>query len=167
MKILGLLAGSALLLAACAGDEPAMAPTSVSAINVSTDLQAIGNAESVRYWQTLNQDLEAALATELIGDIDPAGAILNVDVDEIALANAYSSRFQGENNRLTGRVVMTDPVTGEAVRTYDVAVTASEAASILSSDSGVVTISPDSTEFYRALVQAFAEGVGDTVRQGS
>lgn len=168
MKALGLIAGSALLLAACSGqDEVATTPTTVSAINVSTDLQSIGNAESVRYWQTLSEDLEAALATEFINSIDPNGAVVNVDVDEIALADAYSSRFQGEDSRLEGQVVLTNPFTGEATGTYDVTATTREAASLLSNGEGVVTISPDSGEFYSALVQAFARGVGQAVRQGS
>jgi hypothetical protein len=160
--------GSALLLAACAGQpEEAMAPTAVSAISVSTDLQSIGNAESVRYWQTLNSDLEAALVTQFVDRIDPSGAVISVDVDEIALANAYSSRFQDEDSRLAGRVVLSDPFTGEVTQTYDVTASTREAASLLSGTAGVVTISPDSDEFYAALVQAFARGVEQAVLQGS
>ena len=168
MKAFGLIAGSALLLAACAGQqETTTPPGTISTINVTTDLQSIGNAESVRYWQSLDQDLEAALATEFLGSIDPQGALLTVDVDEIALANAYSAGFGGEDSRLAGQVALADPVTERITQVYTVSATSREAASMLSGADGVVTVSPDSDAFYEALVQAFARGVAQAVRQGS
>ncbi len=167
MKVSGWIAATALLLAACSTTpEIPPPPTTISEISVSTDLQAIGNADSVSYWQTLERDLEAALATEFIDSLDAGGAIVSVDVDEISLANAYSSQFQGENSRLAGRVRVTDRLTGDSFGTYDVTATAREAATLISTGSGTTTISPDSDEFYRAVVQAFARGVAQTVRQG-
>ena len=142
-------------------------PGTISTINVTTDLQSISNAESVRYWQSLDEDLEAALATEFLGSIDQQGALLTVDVDEIALADAHASQFGGEDSRLAGQAALADPVTEEIIQVYDVSATTREAASMLSGTDGVVTISPDSDEFYSALVQAFARGVAEAVRQGA
>ncbi len=167
MKAAAVFAASALLLAACAGEpEAPTSPTTVSEITVNTDLQSIGNAGSVRYWQTLDEDLEAALVTEFLGRIDPAGAVIAVDVDEISLANAFTSRFQGEDSRLSGRVTVTDRVTGEPLGTYDVTATSREAQNLLAGE-GVTSISPDSGEFYAAVVQAFARGVVQSVLQGA
>lgn len=166
MKSIALLAGSALLLAACATTPEAPTPPStVSAITVNTDLQSIGNAESVSYWQGLDDDLEAALASAYLGRIDPAGAVISVDVDELSLANAFSSQFQGENSRLSGQVVVTDPVSGESIGVYDVTATAREAETLLTG-AGVTTISPTSAEFYEAVVEAFARGVVQAVSGG-
>ena len=49
MRPLGLLAGAALLLAACGGkgSEPLL----ISEINVDTDLSAVGSREAVDYWK--------------------------------------------------------------------------------------------------------------------
>lgn len=166
MKSIALLAGPALILAACATTpETPTPPATISAIDVNTDLGSIGNAESVRYWQSLDEDLEAALAAAYLGRIDPAGAIISVDVDEISLANAFSTQFQGEDARLTGQVVVTDPVSGESSGVYNVAASASQAQSLLVG-TGVTTVSPTSDEFYAAVVEAFARGVVQAVSGG-
>lgn len=168
MKALSMLAGSALFLAACSGgdDEMDMTARTISDINVTSDVQSIGNADAVAYWQTLPSDLETALAAELVDSISAEGAVMTVDVDEISLADAFSSGFAGAGSQLRGRVVLTDPNNENLLGTYDVVATASQAASYLPASEGTVTISPTSTEFYAAVVRAFASGVATTVRAG-
>lgn len=168
-KTFALLAGSAVLLAACAGGEEEVAgPPMISEITVSTDLQSIGNAEAVSYWQGLSSDLETALAAEFVNNISPTGAIMTVDVDEISLANSYTATT-GDNARLTGTVVLTEPgAREEVISTYNVSATSNEAAALIVPAEGttVTTISPTSTEFYASVVAAFAQGVYRTVQQG-
>lgn len=167
MKTAALSLSASLLLAGCFWGTTAVqrTPTAVSAINVSADLQAVGDAASVRYWQTLEQDLEAALVTEFLGRVDPSGAIVDVDVDEIALADALRAGMTGADARLSGAVDVTDPRDGAALGAYTITATAREAASVLAEDTGAETLTPDSGEFYAALVEAFARGVAQAVLQ--
>ena len=166
MKLCALALTTTLLLAGCFYPttppvEPA--PTAVSAIEVRADLRAVGDAASVRYWQTLEEDLEAALVTEFLGRIDPLGAIVKVDVDEIALADALRAGMPGENARLSGEVDVTDPRSGADLGAYTVTATAHEVASVLAEGSGADTVGGG--EFYAALLEAFARGVAQAVLQ--
>ena len=160
MKALALLTASALALAACSGgDEKAPARQPISEITVDTDLSTIGNAQAVNYWGRLSTDLQTALATQFVGDISPKGAVLNVDVDELSLANAYSSQF-GQNSTLSGLVTLTDQH-GQRVSSYTVTATSSQAMAAATGSSKTVT--PGSTDFYAALIHAFAAGVDQTI----
>ena len=82
MRTLGLLAGAALVLAACGGgnnNEPLM----ISGVTVEADLPAVGSQQAVAYWKNLGSDLETAIAGEFVGSVDPTGKRIDVDVDEI------------------------------------------------------------------------------------
>ena len=89
MRTLGLLAGAALVLAACAGGEPE--PLTISEITVEADLPAIGSPQAVAYWQGLSADLETALAAEFAGQLDPLGKRILVDVDELTLTSGFAA----------------------------------------------------------------------------
>lgn len=163
MRLLGLLAGSALMLAACAGsqDEPLM----ISDINVQTDLSAVGSREAVAYWQGLSGDLETALANQFVGRIDPTGNTLNVDIDEISLNSPFLGGATAETARLSGRVEMLNPA-GTSEGVYNVTATAQDVADFLPVGN-TVTIAPTSAEYYAAIVQAFARGVAITLEGDS
>ena len=59
MRTLGLLAGAALALAACAGSA-ATEPLTISEITGRGRPAAVGSREAVAYWQGLSADLETA-----------------------------------------------------------------------------------------------------------
>lgn len=161
MKMFALLAASAIALAACSSQPPAPTRQAISEITVNTDLKAVGNAGAVTYWKGLSDDLQVALAAEFVNDISPDGALLNVDVDEISLANSYTSKFAGEMSRLSGLVTLTDK-RGQELSRYTVTATSSQAMAYVPTTTGKV-IAPGSAEFYAALVKAFARGVEQTV----
>jgi hypothetical protein len=162
MRPLGLLAGAALLLGACA-QQPE--PLTISEITVDADLSALGSAEAVSYWQNLSSDLETALAAEFAGSFGPAGTgkTITVDVDELTLATSFTPTARIEDARLAGRVTMENP-DGTTAAAYDVAATSSDAAAFLASGSNVTTVSPASAEYYQAIVRAFARGTAETLR---
>jgi hypothetical protein len=163
MRLLGLLAGSALMLAACAGsqDEPLL----ISDIDVQADLSSIGSREAVAYWQGLSADLETALAGQFVGRIDPSGNTLNVDIDEISLNSPFVSGATAETARLSGRVELLNPA-GTSEGAYNVTATAQDVVDFLPVGN-TVSIAPTSTEYYRAIVQAFARGVAITLEGDS
>ncbi len=160
MKALALLTASAIALAACSGgDEKAPARQPISEITVDTDLTSIRNAQAVNYWSRLSDDLQTALATQFVGDISPSGAVLNVDVDELSLANAYSSQF-GQNSTLSGQVTLTDQ-RGQRLSSYTVTATSNQA--LAGTTGSGNTITPGSSDFYAGLIRAFAAGVDQTI----
>jgi hypothetical protein len=159
MRPLGLLAGVA-LLAACAGQQPE--PLLISEINVQTELPAVGSREAVAYWRNLDADLETAIAEQFVGRIDPLGKRINVDVDEISLNTAFAQGATAETARLSGRVTLENP-DGTAAAAYDVTASSQDVASYLPPGSNVVTISPTSTEYYQAIVRAFARGTAQVL----
>jgi hypothetical protein len=161
MRSLGLLAGAALLVAACAGQQEQ--PLMISDVSVETDLAAVGSREAVAYWQSLSGDLETAIANQFVGRIDPAGPEVRVDVDELSLSSPFMSGATAETARLSGRVELVSPA--ETVESaYDVTVSAQDVVDFLPVGSNVVTIAPTSAEYYQAVVQAFARGVALTLQ---
>lgn len=160
MRPLALLAGAALLVGACAAQPPD--PLRIAEINVNADLSSIGNRDAVAYWQGLDADLETAIATEFVGMIDPAGSTINVDVDELALANALTAGLGAEDARLAGTVEVVNP-NGTVAGLYDVTASTRQAAVFLPPDTDITRVPPTSTEFYFAVLQAFARGTAEAV----
>jgi ABC-type glycerol-3-phosphate transport system substrate-binding protein len=160
MRSLGLLSGAALFLAACAGSQEQ--PLMISDVSVETDLAAVGSRDAVTYWQSLNNDLETAIANQFVGRIDPAGPSITVDVDEISLNSPFMSGATAETARLSGRVELLNPA-GTVEAAYDVTATSQDIADFLPAGSNLVSIPPTSREYYQAIVQAFARGVALTL----
>ena len=164
MGRLGLLAGAALMLAACAGGEEE--PLTISEVRVETDLAAVGSREAVAYWQRLSSDLETAIAAQFVGRIDPAGNVITVDVDELSLNSPFASDATAETARIAGRVEMLNPA-GTSEGAWDVSASATDVATYLPPGSNIVSVPPTSSEYYGAVVRAFAHGVATTVQAGS
>ncbi|MFO1210789.1 MAG: hypothetical protein U1E40_16495 [Amaricoccus sp.] len=161
MRILGLLAGCALALAACAGHDKNQ-PFTVSDVSVTADLPAVTSRAAVSYWAHLSDDLKTAIANEYVGRIDPKGKKIVVDVDEISLASPFAAGATAETARLSGRVDLLNVDTTKAA-SYDVTATASDVAAYLPPGTNIVKVSPTSEEYYRAVVQAFASGTKTTL----
>ena len=156
MRVLGLFAGAALLLAACSGGDRNQ-PLTISEVTVQSDLPAVGSRQAVGYWQNLSADLETAIAAEFVGRIDPAGKAIMVDVDEISLNSPFASGATAETARLSGQVTLVNP-DGTNSAVYNVTATSADVATYLPPGSTLVSVQPTSAEYYRAIVQAFARG---------
>src|SRR5690606_8292645 len=117
MKLQGLLAGAALMLAACGGggDEEVatLSAPVVSDVTVSSDLSAVGSRDAATYWGNLGSDLESAIAAQFIGQTGPDGVRLLVDVDELSIASFFESQAGASDGRLTGTATVLDRTTGE------------------------------------------------------
>lgn len=160
MKSFGLLAGAALLVAACASSQPE--PLRISDVSVQTDLSAVGSREAVGYWRNLNADLETAIAAQFAGRIDETGPSIRVDVDELSLNSPFASGATAETAVLTGRVDLVSPAE-TTISSYNVTARAQDVQDFLPSGANVVSVPPTSAEYYQAVVQAFARGVAITL----
>lgn len=162
MKAIALATVSALALAACAAKEPE--PVMVSEINVSADLNAVTSREVVTYWRNVSSDVEAAVAAEFVGRIDPSGKIVTIDIDEISLNNALNAGLTDTDARLSGLVTIENP-DGTSVGSYNVSASSSQAASYL--PEGTTSVPPSSAAYYEAIVRAFARGTAEVVTGGA
>ena len=165
MRTLGLLAASALALAACSGGKPPE-PLTISDVSVEADLPAVGSREAVAYWQHLSDDLKTAIAGEYAGRIDPKGKRIDVDVDEISLNSPFVSGATAETAKLSGRVNLINP-DGTNAASYDVTASAQDVATYLPPGSTLVSVPATSAEYYRAVVQAFARGTATTLESAN
>jgi hypothetical protein len=163
MRPLGMLAGAALALAACAGSQNT--PLTISDVSVNTDLTAVGSREAVAYWKDLSGDLETAIANQFAGRIDPSGDRITVDVDEISLNSPFTAGATAETARLSGRVDRLNPA-GTSEGAYDITASAQDVADFLPTGSNLVSVPPTSAAYYQAIVQAFARGVSTTLSSG-
>jgi hypothetical protein len=159
----GVIAAAAIALSACAGAD-APQPVQVSDVVVETDLSAVSSPQAASYWGNLSGDLSSAIAAEFVDQTAPEGWIVMVDVDEIALANAFQSSLGADEARLSGTVNLIRPGSDDVFDSWAVSASANEAATFMTGDADVTVVQPSSAEFYAAVVRAFASGVGDTVR---
>jgi len=159
--MLGLLAGTALALAACTGSK-APEPLTISEVTVDADLPAVGSREAVAYWQHLSDDLKTAIAAQYVGRLDPAGKKIDVDIDEISLRSPFASGATAETAKLSGRVTLINP-DGTNAAAYDVSATSQDIAPYLPPGSNLAGVPPTSAEYYRAIVQAFAKGTANVL----
>jgi hypothetical protein len=161
MRSLGLLAGAALALMACAGRQEQ--PLTISDVSVESDLAAVGSREAVAYWQDLSPDLETAIANQFVGRLDPASPRIRVDIDELSLNSPFASGATVETARLSGRVELISPQ--ETVESaYDVTASAQDVVDFLPAGSNLTTVRPTSAEYYQAVIQAFARGAALTLQ---
>lgn len=161
MRVLGFFAGAAALaLAACSSAPPE--PLRIADVQVTADLPAVGSRAAVNYWKNLSTDLETAIAGQFVGDLDPAGKHIQVDVDELSLASPFESGATAETARLSGLVTLLNP-DGSRAAAYTVTASAQDVANTL--PEGSKSVAPTSGAYYQAIVEAFARGAANTLRQ--
>lgn len=161
MRVIGFFAGAAALaLAACSSAPPE--PLRIADVTVTADLPAVGSREAVAYWKNLGTDLETAIADQFVGYLDPAGKHIQVDVDELSLSSPFAAGATAETGRLSGLVTLVNP-DGTKAAAYNVAASAQDVQNIL--PEGSKAVAPTSGAYYQAIVEAFARGTANTLRQ--
>ena len=163
MRVLGFLTGAAVLaLAACSSAPPE--PLTIADVEVTADLPAVGSRKAVAYWKNLNTDLETAIADQFVGSLNPAGKHIKVDVDELSLASPFSQEATAETARLSGLVTLLNP-DGTRAAAYNVTASAQDVQNIL--PEGSKSVPPTSGSYYQAIVEAFARGAANTLREAN
>lgn len=158
-----MIAGAAaLVLAACSSAPPP--PLTIADVKVSADLPAVGSHEAVAYWKNLSTDLETAIAGQFVGNLAPNGKHIQVDVDELSLSSPFTPGATATTARLTGLVTLLNP-DGTRAAAYNVSASAQDVQNIL--PEGSKSIPATSGAYYQAIVEAFARGVANTLRESN
>ena len=161
------LAATALIVAL--STPLAAAVDKVAKIDATVDVAAINNAQAATFWANLEADLENAIAARLTdrlvteeakpdadGNID--GARIMVDIHEVELANAFERELNLGDAVLVGQVTIVDDTDNSNADGYELTVSL-ENAHVVVPEGMTVVLSTDTSEAYRHLVEAFADGV--------
>ncbi|WP_444667691.1 hypothetical protein [Cereibacter changlensis] len=135
----------------------------VRSIDVETSLSDLNNAEAAAYWQTLDADLEAAIAAQLIGRLGDEGMDIKIDMSEVELANYFEAAVGSAETKLQGTVNVVDMNNNANFETFDLTVSMDQALPLLPPGTDLTIIPPTSTEVYAGVVAAFAKAVVDRI----
>jgi len=143
---------------------PVLAATGmVKSIDVETDLTDFKNPEAVARWKTLDEDLEQAIALELADRLGEDGVEIDVDMDEVELANFFEDQIGAAETQMSGTVHVRDESDHSKFETFNLTVKMSQIMPLLPEDQPVTVIVPTSDEVYAALVTGFARAVADHI----
>ena len=136
----------------------AFAAQTISEIDVSVDLKAIGNSEAAGVWTSLGTDLETAIAERVAEQLGEDGTEVVIDINEVALATAFENAYALEDSSLVGMVDIRVPglLNNEG---YELTVTVGQAMSALDPTIDRASLTIASDEVYRAMIDAFADNV--------
>lgn len=149
---------------------PALAANDLSAfdiakIDVTTDLTAIKNEKAAAYWANVEQDLEAAIAGKATDRLSDEGLEIEIDINELALANAYERELGFGEAAMVGDIVVLREVvynktpSKTAERRYELTVNVENSKIDLKPGEKLVLSRTDTPETYRMLIDTFAESV--------
>jgi hypothetical protein len=143
-----------------------VAETKVSNIDVHADLSAIQTYEAAGNWKTLETDLETAIAERLVTNIAEEGADgaeIEVDIDEVALANNFEAALGIGAWSIVGDVDidMPDPSKNE---NYTLTVTTDQLGAYYPEGTDAATLTVESEAFYNAVISAFADNVASKLK---
>ncbi|WP_299965545.1 hypothetical protein [uncultured Roseobacter sp.] len=136
----------------------AYAASSVQSVEVEADLTAVQNAEAAQVWGNLSADLEAEIAERLVSRIDDEGATVEVDIDEIELANMFTQTIGTADSKLVGDVEIDAPGLFNKMD-YTLTVSAEQAMAYYPSGTTPGEVLVDSQVYYDAMLDAFADNI--------
>lgn len=150
---------STTLLALVAATSTGFAATMVKEIEVSADLTAIKNPLAATYWTDLSDDVENAIVARLTDRISEDGVSISIDLSEVELSNSFQEALNIADTSLVADVKVSSDTDNSAHNTYNLTVNINQAMLFLPEGTDVSQLSQDSTEYYDALINAFADAV--------
>lgn len=149
----------ALTLALCAFPAFADDKTKVRDIDVEADLTALQNPAAAAYWTKIAADVENAIAARITDRTADAGVKISVDISEVELANAFENITNIADTKMVGQVNVTSETDNTEFNSYELTVTVNEALPFFPPGTTVVMVQRDTPEYYKAMVEAFADAV--------
>jgi opacity protein-like surface antigen len=137
----------------------AMAETAVKEVEVTADLSAVANPQAAAYWTRVADDLQAAIVARVTDMIDPDGARISIDIDELALANSFQEKLGMVDAALIGQVNVSHDSDNTKFDAYRLTVSMDSAKAFLVEGIDPETDFSDEPRYYAAMVSAFADGV--------
>lgn len=148
-----LLAG---LLASTAFADEA---TKVRDVTVDADISAINNPAAAAYWTNISDDLENAIVARITDRTADDGVKVSIDISEVELANAFENITNVADTKMVGKVNVTSETDNTDFNSYELTVSVEEAMPYFPPGVTIVMIKRDTPEYYKAMVEAFADAV--------
>lgn len=130
----------------------------VKEIEVTTDLDAIQNAEAAAVWANIDTDLAAAIIGQLGDRASPDGADIVIDIDEVSLATSFEQAIGTEEAYLKGDILLRVPGPDNN-ENYTLTVSSVQAQAYYPDGTVITDLTQGSDVYYRAMLDAFAENV--------
>lgn len=131
----------------------------VSSIEVSIDLDAVTNKLAAHRFATIADDLKNVLTTQLVDRIGTTGTKITIDLSEVELSNSYTEVVGSADTRLVGDVKISDVTKNEDAKVFVLTIDVNQAKTALPADFDMASLSASSTEYYQAMISAFAKSV--------
>ena len=133
--------------------------TTVREVDVEVDLGAIQNPAAATYWTNVADDLENAIVARITDRTDPEGVRIAIDIAEVSLASLYENLTDIADTQMIGQVNITSDTDNTKFNAYELSVRVEQALPYFPPGTVVTAIVRDTPEYYRAMVEAFAEAV--------
>lgn len=137
----------------------AQEPTTVREVDVEVDLGAIANPAAATYWTNVADDLENAIVARITDRTDPDGVRIAIDIEEVSLASLYENLTDIADTQMVGQVNITSDTDNTKFNAYELSVRVEEALPFFPPGTVVTAIVRDTPEYYRAMIEAFADAV--------
>jgi hypothetical protein len=134
-------------------------PTIMS-LDVTVDMGTVTNEKAAKYWGQLEADLEGAIKAKIANQIDEKdGAKLNIDIDEVTLADGFTDTLGIENSVLKGMVHETHDRDNSRFNSYELTVSYDLATPVLGEGFNPNASEDDANRAYEVMVDIFADEV--------
>ncbi len=154
---------AALTLTTAALAQTAATPT-VKSVEVTVELEAIGNPAAAAYWTTVADDLENSIVAMLTDQVADDGVNIIIDLEEVSLSGGLTEQLGLADTRLVGNVVMTHDTDNSRFGTYELTVDVNSSTPMFPPELDVTTIPADSRVYYDAMIATFANGVVERLK---
>ena len=154
----GALVAALLATAAPSLVSSASAATPVQEVTVAVDATALENAKAAAHWATLSGDLSTAILKRLPDGVAKEGAVIDIAIDSLSLANSLQAATGTADSRLMGSVKVSS-LNNDPTEMYDLTVSFADASPFFPEGTDLTKITTDSMEYYRAMIDAFADHV--------
>lgn len=142
-----------------AGTALADANTRVREVNVEADISAIQNPAAAAYWTNVADDLENAIVARITDRTADDGVKISIDISELELANAFENVTNVADTKMAAQINVTSETDNTDFSSYELTVSVEEALPFFPPGTTVVMVTRDTPEYYRAMVDAFADAV--------
>ena len=132
----------------------------VKEIEVTADLTAIENPQAATYWTHVADDVENAIVTRLTDRISDDGVSIVIDLSEVELSNSFQEALNVADTKMVGIVNVKPQEPGDkGFNSYELTVNINQAMVFMPEGTDVTKLSQDTTVYYDAMVNAFADAV--------
>lgn len=158
---LGSMTVFAALLAGVAFAGPAVAGPDdmIAKIEVSIDLDEVTNKAAALRYTDIATDLHDAIAARLVKRLAEEGMTVRIDLSEAELSSTFTEVMGSADTRLVGSVNISDQSNNLNYESYELSVDINMGLTYLPADMPLSSLSANSNEHYRAMIETFADTV--------